>query len=424
MKSSYQKSVLPGGLCVVSERVPHVRSVSIGVWIRAGSRDESPASNGIFHFLEHMLFKGSRRRSARQVAESLESVGGSLNGFTSREQTCYQARILDEHIPLALDVLSDLVLYPRLDPAELEREKQVVADEIRDLLDTPADYVDERLASLVWRDTPLGRPISGTLKTVSGFTPRQLRYRLRRWYRPEKMVVAAAGNLQHDRFTDAVMRFFRFNPGDPASPRRGSRYCTSGRVEVLPRKGLQLHLCVGAPAYSYGHPNKYALLLLNTILGEGMSSRLFQNLRERQGIAYTVHSFLGMASDTGLIGCYLATEPAKAGRAFDGIMRELDDLRQNGLRKEELDNGKAQLKGHLMLGLESMSARMIRLAQQEIHLGQSVSLDDTLARIEAVDSDAVMQAAGELLRRDRLSLAIIGPVRKNQFRRSDLLDRR
>ncbi len=424
MKSSYQKSILPGGLCVVSERVPHVRSVSIGVWIRVGSRDESPASNGIFHFLEHMLFKGSRRRSARQIAESLESVGGALNGFTSREQTCYQARILDEHIPLALDVLSDLVLNPRLDPQEVEREKHVVADEIRDLMDSPSDYVDDRLAELVWRGHPMGRPISGTLDTVSGFTSRQLRYRLRKWYRPEGMVVAAAGNLHHQRFADAVERFFRLTRKAPISSKRGSAFPTSGAVEVLTRKGLQLHLSLGGPAYPYDHPNKYALLLLNTVLGEGMSSRLFQNLRERQGIAYAVHSYLGMASDTGLIACYLATEPAKAERALAGMVRELDDLRENGLRLEELDHGKAQLKGHLMLGLESMSARMIRLAQQEIHLGRSVSLDETLARIEAVDTDDVMRVAGDLLRRERLSLAVIGPVRKNQFRRSDLLEHR
>jgi predicted Zn-dependent peptidase len=424
MKSSYQKSILPGGLCVVSERVPHVRSVSIGVWIRVGSRDESPASNGIFHFLEHMLFKGSRRRSARQIAESLESVGGSLNGFTSREQTCYQARILDEHVPLALDVLSDLVLDPRLDPQEVGREKQVVADEIRDLMDSPSDYVDERLAALVWRDHPMGRPISGTLDTLSGFTPRQLRYRLRKWYRPDNIVVAAAGHLHHQRFADDVERFFHFRSEKPVSFKRRSDFSESGEVEVLPRKGLQLHLSVGAPAYPYGHPNKYALLLLNTILGEGMSSRLFQNLRERQGIAYAVHSFLGLTSDTGLIGCYLATEPAKGKRALAMMVRELDDLRKDGLRKEELNHGKAQLKGHLMLGLESMSARMMRLAQQEIHLGRSVSLDETLACIEAVGNDEVLQAAGQLLARDRLSLAVIGPVRKNQFQRSDLLERR
>jgi len=421
MKSSYQKSILPNGLCVVSERVAHVRSVSIGVWIRVGSRDESPASNGIFHFLEHMLFKGSRRHSARQIAESLESVGGSLNGFTSREQTCYQARILDEHIPLALDILSDLVLDPRLDPVEVEREKQVVADEIRDLMDSPADYVDERLTSLIWRGHPLGRPISGTMETVSGFTSRQLRHRLRKWYRPENIVVAAAGNLHHNRFADQIEKYFRFRPGKPVSGRRSSRFPRSGAVDLIRRKGLQLHLSIGGLAYPYGHPGKYALLLLNTVLGEGMSSRLFQNLRERQGLAYAVHSFLGLASDTGLFGCYLATEPSKADRALVGVLRELDDLRENGLRGDELDHGKAQLKGYLMLGLESMSARMVRLAQQEIHLGRSVSLDETLARIEGLQADDVMRAARDLLRRDRFSLAVIGPLRKNQFQRSALL---
>ena len=421
MKSSYQKSILPNGLCVVSERVPHVRSVSIGVWIRVGSRDESPTSNGIFHFLEHMLFKGSRRRSARQIAESLESVGGALNGFTSREQTCYQARIIDEYIPLALDVLSDLVINPRLERAEVEREKQVVGDEIRDLMDDPSDYVDERLSSLIWRGHTLGLPISGTLDTIAGITSSQLRSRLRSWYRPERMVVSAAGNLHHDRFADDVEKYFRFSQRKTTVGKRSSKFPASGDVEIISRKGLQLHLCVGGLAYRYAHPRKYALLLLNTILGEGMSSRLFQNLREQQGLAYSVHSYLWMASDTGLIGLYLATEPAKAARALQSMLHELDVLRQSGLSKEELAHGKAQLKGHLMLGLESMSARMVRLAQQEIHLGTSVTLDETLARIEAIGADEVRQVAGDLLRRERLSLAVIGPVRKNLFKRSDLL---
>jgi predicted Zn-dependent peptidase len=423
MKSSYQKSILPNGLCVVSEQVSHVRSASIGVWIRVGSRDESPTSNGIFHFLEHMLFKGSRRRSARQIAESLESVGGALNGFTSREQTCYQARVIDEHIPLALDVLSDLVLNPRLAPKEVERERQVVGDEIRDLMDSPSDYVDERLASLVWRGGPLGMPISGSLDTIAGFTSRQLRSRLNSWYRPERMVVAAVGHLHHARLVDHADKFFRFDQGKTAAGRKKSGFPARGAVEILSRKGLQLHLCMGGLAYHYGHPHKYALLLLNTILGEGMSSRLFQNLRERQGLAYAVHSFLTMASDTGLIGLYLATEPAKAARALQSVLHELDDLRQKGISEGELEHGKAQLKGHLMLGLESMSARMVRLAQQEIHLGKMVTLDETLTRIETVSADEVQQVAQDLLRRERLSLAVIGPVRKNLFKRSDLLGR-
>jgi predicted Zn-dependent peptidase len=423
MKSSYQKSILPNGLSVISERVPHVRSVSIGVWIRVGSRDESPASNGIFHFLEHMLFKGSRRRSARQMAESLESVGGALNGFTSREQTCYQARILDEHIPLALDVLSDLVLNPRLEPHEVEREKQVVGDEIRDLMDSPSDYIDERLASLVWRGNTLGMPISGTLETISRITSRQLRSRLNSWYRPQRMVVAAAGNLHHAGFVDDVERFFRFGKERKMAVKRSSTFHDSGQVDVVSKKGMQIHLCVGGLAYPYDDPRKYALLLLNTILGDGMSSRLFQNLREQQGLAYTVHSLLSLASDTGLMGIYLATDPSRATHAFQGVMQELDDVREKGVNRDELKHGQAQLKGQVMLGLESMSARMARLAQQEIHLREMVSLDETLARIEAVDIDQIHEVARDVLRRERLSLAIIGPVRKGAFKRADLLSR-
>jgi predicted Zn-dependent peptidase len=302
----------------------------------------------------------------------------------------------------------------------VDREKQVVADEIRDLMDSPSDYIDERLASLVWRNNTLGFPISGTVETIANFTSRRLRARLRKWYRPENMVMAAAGNLHHDHLTRRVQKAFRFSKGIASDRRRSSSLRSSGQVEVISRKGMQLHLCLGGLAYPYGDPRKYALLILNTVLGEGMSSRLFQNLREHRGLAYAVHSYLGLASDTGLFGVYLATEPNKGRQALEATVRELDLLRERGLRDSELEHAKAQLKGHLMLGLESMSARMVRLAQQEILLGRMVGLDETTAHIEAVTADQVHAVAVELFQRKRLSLAAIGPVPDRAFGLADL----
>jgi len=420
MDSSFQKSILPNGLRIVTEVVPHVRSVCLGVWVEVGSRDETPQTNGIFHFIEHMLFKGSRRRDARQIAESLESVGGGLNGFTGREKTCYQARILDEHLPLAIDVLSDLVINPRLDPLEVEREKLVVMDEIRDLEDSPSDLIDERMAAIIWRGNTLGLPISGTAETVSGFSTRGVRAKLRSWYRPDRMVVAAAGNLDNEKLVKEVKKTFTFRDGRPGRHRRRASFDPAGDKEILNRKVKQLHFCLGGLAYPYSDPRKYSLLILNTVLGDGMSSRLFQNVRERKGLAYAVHSYLAMASDTGLFTIYLATDPSKSQDAFSAVLLELDQLRDKGLTDKELFHAKAQLKGRLMLGLESMSARMVRLAQQEILLDSPVSLDETRRRIDAVSGEQVQAVAGELFQRRNLSLAAIGPVEEKLFDVKDL----
>ncbi|MCK4273070.1 insulinase family protein [bacterium] len=397
-----------------------MRSVCMGVWVEVGSRDESPQTRGIFHFIEHMLFKGTKHRSARQIAESLESVGGGLNGFTSREKTCYLARILDEHLPLAVDVLCDLVQNPRFDPQQLEREKLVVEDEIRDLEDSPADYIDERITTCVWRRNALGFPIMGSPETVARFTSEMLRAQLASCYTSENIVVSAAGNLDHQELVKEVEKAFSFPTGSSNVSRRNSVFDSTGQLEVLPREIKQLHLCLGGLAYPYAHPGKYALLILNTVLGDGMSSRLFQNVREKRGLAYAVYSSLDLASDTGFFQIYLATDPGKSRQAFAAVIQELDLIRERGLRKEELNHAKAQLKGRLMLGLESMGARMTRLAQQEILLGASMSLDETQERIDAVSAEQVQKVAQELFRRRRLSMVAIGPIQKDLFRAEDL----
>ncbi|KPL20007.1 MAG: hypothetical protein AMJ92_00755 [candidate division Zixibacteria bacterium SM23_81] len=422
MDSSYQKSILPNGLRVVTEHVPHVRSVSMGVWVEAGSRDETPEINGIFHFIEHMLFKGSRRRDARQIAESLESVGGGLNGFTSRERTCYQARILDEHLPLAIDVLSDLILHPRFDEQEIEKEKRVVQDEIRDLEDSPAEYIDERIIANVWRGNTLGLPIIGIPQTVAQFSQRGLRDQVVAFYRPDNTVVAAAGNLDHRGLVKEVQRLFRLPRSSDPIKRRSGLFQSSGQLSILPKKIKQLHVCLGGLAYPYAHDGKYALLVLNTVLGDGMSSRLFQNVRERKGLAYAVYSCLGLASDTGFFNIYMATDPSKSREVLKAVLRELDLLREDGLQGDELKHAKAQLKGRLMLGLESMGSRMMRLAQQELLLGMPLSLDETEARIDAVSAREVKKVAQELFQRQRLSLVAIGPIEKDFYTVEDLCD--
>jgi len=296
----------------------------------------------------------------------------------------------------------------------------VVEDEIRDLEDSPAESIEERFVSIVWRGNSLGRPIIGTPGTVARFTQKRLKSHIRNFYRPDNMVVAAAGNLNHQKFLEDVERTFRFPDQSVVKSRRRSSFDASGQLAVFPEKIKQAHLCLGGLAYPYEHPLKYALLVLNTVLGDGMSSRLFQNVRERKGLAYAVFSSLGLLSDTGLFHIYMATDPNKSREAFKEVLQQLDLLRSEGLRENELMHAKAQLKGRLMLALESMCARMSRLAQQEILLGAPISLDETEARIDAVSADEVQKVALDLFHRRRLSAVAIGPVQKDIYRIEDL----
>jgi len=407
--SSYRRTVLDNGLRVVSEWMPNVRSVALGVWIETGSRDESAEDNGVSHFLEHMLFKGTRKRSAREIAESLESVGGSLNAFTTKELSCYSAHVLDEDLELALDVLSDLLLNATLAEEDIEREKQVILSEIRQFQETPDEVIFERFYRAVFDGHSLAQEIHGTAENVQRMDRDRLLAHLRRHYTANRAVVAAAGNLEHDSLVELVQEYFR------ALPRGEDRVLQpvpSFRPEnerVHDRNCQQAHICIGGRGIPYAGEEKFPLLVLDTLLGGGMSSRLFQQVRENHGLAYSVYSFLDFLADTGVVGVYAATDVPSADRAAELIHRELDDLRNGGVRREEVDRTKRQLKGSLLLGLESTVSRMNRLARMEIYLGRYFSLDEVAAAIDAVQHDEVVQVAQSLLDRSNRATILLLP---------------
>lgn len=409
-ENTYRKTVLPNGIRIVSEEIPHVRSVSCGVWIDVGSRDENEMNNGVTHFLEHMVFKGTRRYSARQIARSLESVGGYLNAFTTKEHTCFYARILDSDLRKAIDVISDLVQHPEFDKQEIEKEKLVILEELKNIEDDPDDLIHDYLDLKVYRDHPLGYPIIGKAENIRKFSRHQLVEYTGAHYVPSRMVVSAAGNLQHEKLVALVAEYFAAG-GRPArrfSRTKGPQHPRS-TTQVVEKSISQAHVCLGTLGYSVKSRQRYPLLVLNTLLGEGMSSRLFQNIRERYGFAYTIYSFANLFSDTGNFGVYIGTDTTHIDHSIELIHRELGKLRRNPVSAAELRRTKAQLKGVMMLGLESMSNRMMRLGSGEIYFGTYLSLDEVLNRVERVTAEDVHAIAHRLLRPENFSTVIFKP---------------
>ena len=407
--STYRKTVLPNGVRVVSEEIPYVRSVSVGIWVDTGSRDESADLNGISHFVEHMVFKGTEHRSIAEIARSLESVGGYLNAFTGKEHTCFYARVLDEHLPLALDVTTDLLLHATFPPKELEKEKGVVIEELRNAEDDPDDIIHDLADKQVFGRHPLGMPVIGSEQTVRAFRRNDLlAYRTER-YTPDRIVVAAAGRLDHDKLMELVERHLGgLRPSkQPAERTRPLRH--RGQELRLSKPIQQAHLCLGALGYSVHQRQRFPLLVLNTLLGDGMSSRLFQTIRERHGYAYSVYSYANTMSDTGTFGVYAGMDNANVSKVLGLVWAELDHLRSKNVPRSELRRTKDQLKGSMMLSLESIPNRMMRLGGSELSIGRLPSLDSILDSIEAVTAEDVQAVADVLFRRDRFATVILEP---------------
>jgi predicted Zn-dependent peptidase len=409
--SHYHKTILDNGMRVVSETIPHVRSVSIGVWANVGSRDEDSSRNGISHFLEHMVFKGTKTRSVRDIAQSLESLGGYLNAFTTKEQTCFYARVLDEHVDEAMDVLSDIVLNPTFRKEELEKEKLVVIEELKNAEDDPEDIIHDYFEKALFPRHSLGNPIIGTEVNLSRFQRDDLRGHITTHYIPSRMVVSAAGNIDHERLVSLAAKYFRSlklngyhakRTAGPVKPEKKS-------VEEIPRPINQAHICLGTVSYGIRHKNRYALLVLNALLGEGMSSRLYQRIREKHGLAYSVYSYVTMLSDTGIFGTYLGTDKKNITSALELVQTELEKLKSKPVPKAEMRRTKSQIKGTLMLGLENMSSRMIRLGSGELYLESYVPLDTIIQRIEDVTPDSVLEVAGDIFDQSVFSTVIIRP---------------
>ncbi len=403
MSKMYQKTVLPNSVRIVTEYIPSVRSVSVGAWIGVGSRDESVSESGMCHFIEHMVFKGTTRRRMHHIAQRLENVGGYLNAFTAKEYTCFYARCLDEHLPRALDTVCDLVVNPVFPEKELEREKDVVVEEMKMYEDTPDERVFDLLDRALYTDHSMARPVIGVEDTVRAFSRGGLLDFLGRHYTAENIVIAIAGNVKHDRVVKLISKHFAEVKRGVTSERRDSinGYTPTRIVDQRPLQ--QAHLILATRGRDVHDPARVGLSVLNTILGGGMSSRLNQNIREKYGYCYNIFSFANMHSDTGDFGVYMGTDPMKVDHSMKLIYREFDRLAQKSVTQRELDRAKSQAKGGIMLGLESMGSRMMRIGRQELYYGRYYSLDEILELVNGVTVADITKAAADLLQKDQFS---------------------
>ncbi len=409
--SEYNKTILPSGLTIVSEKIPSVRSVSVGAWIKSGTRSETRENNGAAHFLEHIMFKGTEKRSAREIARSLESLGGYLNAFTSKEQTCYYAEILDDHLPKAADVISDMLCHSLFSARELEKEREVIIDEIDSVEDAPDDLVQDIFIEKLYPDNSLGFPILGSKETVTQISREQLLDFYSRHYTASNTVVAAAGNLDHGRLVELWESRLELPEGMPEETTPAPRETGTGEI-VMNRPINQAHICLGMEALPYNHHRKYELLLLNTLLGGGMGSRLFQNIRERYGVAYSIYSFLDFFRDNGLMGIYLGTDKNKTEKALKLLKREIERLKEKPISNREMSQVKSQVKGSLVLGLESTARRMNRLAKMEIYLQGFQDIDQIIEDMDKVTKEGVFDLVNKLFVDDRMLQVMFVPDSK------------
>jgi predicted Zn-dependent peptidase len=416
-----EMTTLANGVRVISETMPHVRSVSVGIWIGTGSRRENAEQNGISHFIEHMLFKGTTKRSAEDIARSVDSIGGNLDAFTAKELVCFNTKVLDQHLDQAFDVLADLVLHPTFRPEDIEKEKSVILEEIKMEADSPDYLVHELFSSNFWKGHSLGKPILGTRENVKAFDRPRIQSYYKKVYAPANMLVTAAGNMTHKGLVKLVRQYFdelESGPNAARDPIPG----THARINLRNKKSLeQVHICLGVPSYPLPHEKRFACYVLNTLLGGGMSSRLFQNIRERQGLAYAVFSELSPYRDTGCLSIYAGTSLGSARKVVQSILKEFKDLKQEQVGTEELRRAKDHLKGSLMLGLESTSSRMSNLARQEMYFGHFFSLDDLVESIEAVTADEVQSIAQTFFDPKHIAVTVLGNLEKFKITRDDLV---
>jgi predicted Zn-dependent peptidase len=401
------RETLDNDLRLVTEAMPHVRSVSIGVWLTRGSRHEREDMGGAAHFVEHMLFKGTATRTAEDIAQAIDSIGGQLDAFTSKEYAGYYIKVLDEHLPVAVEVLADIVLHPAFAEDDIEREKKVILEEIKMVEDTPDDLVHEMFTQSFWEGHPLGRPILGSRETVEAFTQPVLRDYFRNVYVARNLVVAAAGNLQHEAFRDLIGAAFSQVPldGTTSAEQAPPQF---PRLLTREKELEQSHICLGTRAYPQNHDDRYALYILNTLLGGSMSSRLFQNIREKRGLAYAVFSGLAAYRDAGMLTIYAGCANESVPEVIDLVVEEIRGLKRERLPDAELRRAKDHLKGNLMLSLESTSSRMTHLARQDIYFDQHFTLDETLAGIERVSADDVQRVAADLFANGSLAATVLG----------------
>ena len=419
---SIRRQVLPNGLTVITEQMSHIRSVAIGIWLKSGSRDEGSEFNGISHFIEHMVFKGTETRSAEDIARQVDSIGGNMDAFTAKECICFNIKVLDEHLPLAMDVLSDLVLHPVFDTADIAKERGVILEEIKMDQDNPDYLVHELFTQNFWRGDALGRPILGTAETVSSFTQAIVLDEYARRFTPANMVFSAAGNLDHDTFVEQVAAAFT-----SLSASSGAKLARTPAPQAFPhitlknKKSLeQVQFCLAVPSLPVSDPDRYAAYLLNSILGGGMSSRLFQAIREERGLAYSIYSELNPFRDTGSLAVYAGCAIANLREVLTLTLAEFTRLKSEPVTAEELDRARNQTKGNMVLGLESSSSRMSSLARQQMYWGKFFSIDEITAEIDRVTAADLQRVARQLLQPESLALTLLGNLGPLKLTRADL----
>ncbi|MTV50477.1 insulinase family protein [Heliobacillus mobilis] len=401
-----QKTVLPNGVRIVTESIPHVRSVALGIWVGTGSRDEDPTVAGVSHFIEHMLFKGTQKRTAKDLAEVLEAVGGQLNAFTSKEYTCYHAKVLDEHFDLALEVLSDMFFNSKYEAEDIERERRVVLEEIKMYEDSPDELVHDLLSEAIWPTNALGRSILGTIDTISAVSRDQVREHVEKEYSADRVVVAVAGHIDPEKVVSKIKAYFA---SMPATRRKYDRKEPQVfQKTVFEQKDVeQVQICLGTPGLPQEHDAIYALHVLNNVIGGGASSRLFQEIRENRGLAYSVYSFHSAFSDVGMFGLYAGTSPAFADSVLELLIGEMARIKKEGITAQELKRTQDQIKGSLYLGLESVNSRMTRLGKTEVCYGRFVPPEEVINHVYKVTLDDIYQVAQTIFKGDQCALAVV-----------------
>jgi predicted Zn-dependent peptidase len=408
----YQKTVLPNGLRVITEEIPYLRSVSIGVWVVTGSRDEQPHENGISHFIEHLLFKGTEKRTAFDIAKEIDSVGGTLNAFTGREFTCFYAKVIDKNLPFAIDLLSDIFLHSVMEGKDVEKERMVILQEIKMVEDIPDDYIHDLFNRVCWGEHPLGFPIYGTSELVQSFDRDQLYKYFRENYLSDRIIVCAAGNLRHQEVVDLIDKTFgQISRSDQAKARL--KPDPASTTNMWKRNLEQVHFCLGTQGLPYNHSLRFASYVLNTILGGGMSSRLFQEIRENRGLAYSVYSYLPTYIDTGLVVVYAGTNEGSFQEAIELILKEFNCLKKEPLKHGELETAKEQLKGNLLLSLESSDNLMTRLAKNEIYFKTYLPVGMVLKGIDGVNQETIQHLANDIFDEQFFCLTVLGPMDGN-----------
>ena len=413
MNRSVRKTTLKNGVRIISKRMPYVHSVSMGVWVNVGTRDESSTENGLSHFIEHMIFKGTAKRSSFQIAKEFDAIGGHTNAFTSAENTCYHAKVMGTHLETMVDILSDIFLNSVFDKKEIENERSVILQEISMVEGNPDEYVHVLSGKNFWGDNALGRSILGTRENVSRFDDNAIKAFFYRFYQPDRIVISVAGEVEHDRFTDIIAPIFEsIQPGDKLPERVTPD--GQGLIDLHYRNLEQIHICLAAKGISVNDPRRYAFSLLNTILGGNMSSRLFQEIRERRGLAYSVFSFISSYADTGMFGAYAGVEPKNAYQTIRLILKEIQKLKKTRVDSGELHDAKEYTKGSLMLSAESNDNQMVRLAQNETYFNDYVPLQKIVNEIDMVSPNDIIELAENLLQTDRFSLTMLGPITEEE----------